>query len=163
MVAIQKNENVAGDIPWANILKDDFWGYPIDHAQSHKSYRPISTLSFRLTKDWDGHLDPRSFHAVNIVLHGMVTAAVSALAWLILRSRVGTVVAALVFATHPIHCDVCAPPHGRAELLSAFFYTCAMVVHVRAMRMQSRALRAWLAVLAEVVMIGFALFSKETG
>merc|ERR1711865_981518 len=69
VVAIQKNENVAGDIPWANILKDDFWGYPIDHAQSHKSYRPISTLSFRLTKDWDGHLDPRSFHAVNIVLH----------------------------------------------------------------------------------------------
>lgn len=28
------------------ILKSDFWGYPIRSSNSHKSYRPVTTLTF---------------------------------------------------------------------------------------------------------------------
>ncbi|VDN01279.1 unnamed protein product, partial [Onchocerca ochengi] len=28
------------------VLKSDFWGYPIRSSRSHKSYRPITTITF---------------------------------------------------------------------------------------------------------------------
>lgn len=39
---------------------------------SHKSYRPLTVLSFRLNHYWAG-LAPLSYHAVNIALHAVVT------------------------------------------------------------------------------------------
>ena len=31
-----------------DVFRSDFWGYPLHMAASHKSYRPITTLSFRI-------------------------------------------------------------------------------------------------------------------
>lgn len=45
--AIVSNSDVnGGNSVWA-VFKNDFWGTPMSDASSHKSYRPLTTLSFR--------------------------------------------------------------------------------------------------------------------
>lgn len=44
--AIVKNNDVR-DTPLWEIFKNDFWGTKLSHNQSHKSYRPLTILSFR--------------------------------------------------------------------------------------------------------------------
>jgi len=65
--------------PWSNLLIHDFWGQRLSSNSSHKSFRPITTATFRLNYQWNG-LDPRGYHWVNIGLHAAVTVLVFALA-----------------------------------------------------------------------------------
>jgi len=46
--AILKNQDLLPETPLANIWKDDFWGTPLRDSGSHKSYRPLVVLTFRL-------------------------------------------------------------------------------------------------------------------
>jgi hypothetical protein len=45
--AIVRNQDVLGTNGLAQILVNDFWGTPMSHAASHKSYRPLTVLTFR--------------------------------------------------------------------------------------------------------------------
>ena len=45
--AVVRNRNVLGKGPIFNVLADDFWGTPMQDLSSHKSYRPLTTLTFR--------------------------------------------------------------------------------------------------------------------
>ncbi|CAK1551507.1 unnamed protein product [Leptosia nina] len=44
--AIVSNRDVNGENPVTRIFKDDFWGTPMAEPHSHKSYRPLTTLTF---------------------------------------------------------------------------------------------------------------------
>lgn len=44
--AIVHNEDIQ-TTPLIDIFKNDFWGTKLIHKQSHKSYRPLTILSFR--------------------------------------------------------------------------------------------------------------------
>uniref|UniRef100_A0A0M3IIL1 Secreted protein n=1 Tax=Ascaris lumbricoides TaxID=6252 RepID=A0A0M3IIL1_ASCLU len=44
--AIVKNPIVRDSNRWLDVLTSDFWGRPIRSEHSHKSYRPITTLTF---------------------------------------------------------------------------------------------------------------------
>ena len=55
-----------------SLLTSDYWGVPLSHSESHKSYRPLTSLSFRLNYLMSGP-DPRSFHLTNVLLHGLVS------------------------------------------------------------------------------------------
>lgn len=46
--AVVKNADVTGDNSLKQLFLNDFWGTPMKDANSHKSYRPLTTLSFRL-------------------------------------------------------------------------------------------------------------------
>lgn len=46
--SIHKNVVVNGSVPWTQVFQRDFWGTPMKDVQSHKSFRPLTTLSFRL-------------------------------------------------------------------------------------------------------------------
>lgn len=48
--AIVRNKDVLGQNPLLGLLKDDFWGVPMHDPASHKSYRPLTTLSFRFVE-----------------------------------------------------------------------------------------------------------------
>ena len=49
IVAILRNSDVVGrHTPIQRIFTNDFWGRPIIDRRSHKSYRPICVLTFRL-------------------------------------------------------------------------------------------------------------------
>lgn len=45
--AIVSNRDVSGGNSLLGMLKNDFWGTPMSDPSSHKSYRPLTTLSFR--------------------------------------------------------------------------------------------------------------------
>lgn len=45
--AIVKNKDVMPYTPIQNIFKNDFWGTDIGLNSSHKSYRPLTILSYR--------------------------------------------------------------------------------------------------------------------
>lgn len=44
--AVVKNKDVYGD-SWTETFYNDFWGANIQSNLSHKSYRPLTLLSFR--------------------------------------------------------------------------------------------------------------------
>lgn len=50
--AIVYNRDVLGTSPLADILVNDFWGMRMKLKESHKSYRPLTTLSFRYCADY---------------------------------------------------------------------------------------------------------------
>ena len=45
--AISLNPDVLGATSVAQLFQDDFWGTPMNDVNSHKSYRPLTVLSFR--------------------------------------------------------------------------------------------------------------------
>lgn len=45
--AVTVNADVLGTGPLANVVVNDFWGTPMSDPNSHKSYRPLTTLTFR--------------------------------------------------------------------------------------------------------------------
>lgn len=45
--AIVTNPDVTGSSTLKQLLLNDFWGTPMGDVNSHKSYRPLTTLSFR--------------------------------------------------------------------------------------------------------------------
>ena len=46
--AIVRNKDVQAQAPLRNLFVDDYWGKPMADLTSHKSYRPLTVLSFRL-------------------------------------------------------------------------------------------------------------------
>lgn len=45
--AVVRNKDVIVQTPWTSVFKDDFWGTPMHDVNSHKSYRPLTTFTFR--------------------------------------------------------------------------------------------------------------------
>ena len=45
--AIVRNRDVTGKQPITDLLYNDYWGSHISSKESHKSYRPLTVLSFR--------------------------------------------------------------------------------------------------------------------
>ncbi|GIY68311.1 protein O-mannosyl-transferase TMTC4 [Caerostris extrusa] len=58
--AVINNFDLKPDTPLSNIFKNDFWGTKLTHNSSHKSYRPLTVLTFRLNYFVTG-LHPLSF------------------------------------------------------------------------------------------------------
>ncbi|XP_047989833.1 protein O-mannosyl-transferase TMTC1-like [Leguminivora glycinivorella] len=44
--AVVMNPDVIGTNPLRKVFENDFWGTPMSDVNSHKSYRPLTTLSF---------------------------------------------------------------------------------------------------------------------
>jgi protein O-mannosyl-transferase len=98
-------------------------------------FRPLTFGTFAL--NWAlGGPRPWGFHLVNLLLH----AAVTWLLYLLLREvlavaspqgKTAALVAALLFAVHPIHTEAVASITGRAELLAAAFLLAGCILHLR--------------------------------
>jgi hypothetical protein len=78
------------------LLANDFWGTPLSHNGSHKSFRPLCTATFKLNHLLGG-LQPLGFHAVNVGLHVLTTFLFVALAEAMMVSKVGVAVAGADF------------------------------------------------------------------
>nr|XP_039261705.1 protein O-mannosyl-transferase TMTC3-like isoform X1 [Styela clava] len=66
--AVLNNKDLDVNATWSNLLWNDYWGTPMHLERSHKSYRPLTVLTFKLNNLMFG-LEASSFHVVNIVLH----------------------------------------------------------------------------------------------
>ena len=114
--AIKDNADLSPDVPWSNLLWDDFWGMPMHVEGSHKSYRPLCVLTFRLNYLLH-QLRPFGYHLGNVLLHALVTLLYVKLCRDVFEcGEETTLVAGVLFAVHPIHTEavssfLCAGVH----------------------------------------------------
>ena len=108
--AIVTNDDVDPALSqWYSAFSHDFWGSPINHSTSHKSYRPLTVLSFRLDFILSGGRKPFLFHLTNLLLHPLVVILFLRVAEVLqqefgLPERV-SLVAGILFAVHPVHTE----------------------------------------------------------
>jgi len=117
---VVENPLVRGERGFSDIFTAHYWA---GEEPAGTLYRPLTIASYRLNHDLAG-VAPWSYHLVNVLLHGLVTALVFLLARR-LTSAPGAAAAAILFAVHPIHTEAVASVVGRAELLSALFVLAA--------------------------------------
>ncbi|XP_029318161.1 LOW QUALITY PROTEIN: protein O-mannosyl-transferase TMTC2 [Cottoperca gobio] len=128
--AIKTNQDLLPETPWTNILYDDFWGTLLTHSGSHKSYRPLCTLSFRLNYTLHA-LRPWGYHLLNVVLHGLVTALFTAFSRPLLGGGLWSLLAGLLFASHPVHTEAVSGVVGRADVGAALFFLLSLLCYVK--------------------------------
>ena len=90
--------------PLSVVFANDFWGISLSDLESHKSYRPLTILSFRLNH-WLHGLWAPGFHACNVTAHALVCLLYL---WTCLGLGVSlapSLGAALLFAANPIHTE----------------------------------------------------------
>uniref|UniRef100_A0A8C8K9X3 dolichyl-phosphate-mannose--protein mannosyltransferase n=1 Tax=Oncorhynchus tshawytscha TaxID=74940 RepID=A0A8C8K9X3_ONCTS len=145
--AIINNKDLIPSTPLNNIWRNDFWGSNLSSNNSHKSYRPLTVLTFRLNYLIAGGLHPVGFHVLNIGLHSLISALmidmfsvlIGGLAYDGNGNRLNhapkaSLLAGLLFAAHPVHTESVAGIVGRADLLCALFFQLSFLTYCKAFR-----------------------------
>ncbi|KAJ1475737.1 hypothetical protein T484DRAFT_1909170, partial [Baffinella frigidus] len=165
--AIVENRDVTGRTGIQTLLGNDFWGNPM-RLSAHKSFRPLTVLSFRMNFEASGgRLDARAFHITNLALHSAVSALLvpTASLW-IFPAEVGpfpVAAAALLFASHPVHSEAVAGLVGRADILSALLFLLSLLLYFPAAAMRGRFLLRGLSFVGSLAAAGASTLSKEIG
>ncbi|XP_043225531.1 protein O-mannosyl-transferase Tmtc3-like [Amphibalanus amphitrite] len=157
--AIHGNRDLRPDTPVSSLLSNDFWGTPMEKDHSHKSYRPLCVLTFRWNYFFH-QLSPMGYHLVNVILHGVVCFLYFRLCNLFVSKKC-SFLAAMMFAVHPVHTEAVTGVVGRAELLSALFFTSAFLAYTRSVR--TRTTTDWRWMFVTMVCVTASLLSKEQG
>ncbi|KAH9082505.1 hypothetical protein Ae201684P_009829 [Aphanomyces euteiches] len=161
--AILNNMDTRSDgTPLASLLEHDFWGMNLSLPTSHKSFRPLTVLSFRVNHALDG-LNPWGYHLVNVFLHSLTSILV------LLTGRVlcapyndtrAPILASLLFAVHPIHCDSVASIVGRADILCTALCLWAFLIYHPCIKLPGFQIWPWF---AASTLIFLATLAKELG
>lgn len=159
--AIVSNEDLKPGSPWSNLLFDDFWGTPMNVEGSHKSYRPLCVLTFRLNYFLHA-LQPYGYHFVNVILHAAVTFLFVRVCRSVVEcSDVVCFVAGALFAVHPIHTEAVAGVVGRAESLSAVFFLLCLLAYKQCCKEDNKTNYNWL--LTSLLLCVATVLCKEQG
>jgi tetratricopeptide (TPR) repeat protein len=121
-------------------------------------YRPIPYTLHAI----DYHIwgvRPSGFHVTNIILHVIAVAMVYLVGLSILKNRAGALIAALFFATHPVHTEAVTYIAGRTDLTMTVFALLAFLLYMAARRASGRRIHALYAASAGAFIL--ALMSKE--
>ncbi|ETE71325.1 Transmembrane and TPR repeat-containing protein 4, partial [Ophiophagus hannah] len=116
--AIINNKDLRADTPLGDLWHHDFWGNKLNSNTSHKSYRPLTVLTFRINYLLAGGFHPLGFHIINIILHCIISVLIVDVFSILLGGlhytnkgrRLNFVpkssfLAALLFAVHPVHTE----------------------------------------------------------
>lgn len=136
--SVAKNVVVTGAVPWQEAFTRDFWGQEMKEAASHKSFRPITTLTLRLNylyetsrpafiESGEKHPPTFSFHLINVILHGLVTGVITEITWYVLPDIVSQLIVGGLFGIHPVHAEVVSNITSRGELLMSLFFGIAFL------------------------------------
>ena len=128
-------------------------GYWAQSPSGGRLYRPLVTISYAVNYAVGG-LHPFGYHLINLLLHLAVSLLLYRLALRLFQHREGAVVAAALFAVHPLHTEAVTGIVGRAELFAAVFFLLAWWWDL-----ESRGRFRYLA--GSLVAFALALISKE--
>ncbi|XP_058047770.1 protein O-mannosyl-transferase TMTC1 isoform X5 [Ahaetulla prasina] len=129
--AIVNNPDVRPGASPLAAFSNDFWGKGMGENTSHKSYRPLCILTFRLNILLAG-MNPFYFHALNVVLHCLVTLVLMYTCDKTVFKDSGLAfVTALFFAAHPIHTEAVTGIVGRADVLACLLFLLAFLSYNR--------------------------------
>ncbi|XP_053318277.1 protein O-mannosyl-transferase TMTC3 [Spea bombifrons] len=157
--AILDNKDLHPSTPIKKLFQNDFWGTPMSEERSHKSYRPLTVLTFRLNYLFS-ELNAVSYHFLNMVLHAVVSLIFLKVCKLFLDSRT-SLIAALLFAVHPIHTEAVTGVVGRAELLSSIFLLAAFLSYTKSKGPDNSIV--WTPIAVAVFLVAVATLCKEQG
>ncbi len=122
-------------------------------------YRPVTNLSYWAdARLWDRQ--PIGFHLTNWVFHAVTTLLIFELARSLTADAVLGLIAAILFAAHPMHTESVDMVQGRTDLLATLF----MLLSLLAMRRCLSAIgsgRALAAGAISLAALGVALLAKE--
>ena len=122
--------------------------------------RPLLKLSYAL--NWAIHSGPFGFHLFNVLVHAVNTLLVYRLLLALSNGRPNAqwapLIAALLFALHPVQTEAVSYVSGRSVSLMALFYLYSVLAWLRADRAQGAG--AWRTLSAGL--FGVALLVKET-
>lgn len=122
------------------------------------NYHPITWLSFELDVSLFG-ARPGAIHLENVLIHFLNTV----LLFLILGRATGdlqpSLVAAAIFAVHPVHVESVAWISERKDVLSGLFFLLGIAAYLRFVSKKERGGR-WAAYLAVVVCFSLGLLAK---
>ncbi|XP_012275148.1 transmembrane and TPR repeat-containing protein 4 isoform X2 [Orussus abietinus] len=161
--AIVNNKDVQS-APLLSIFENDFWGTKLSHKKSHKSYRPLTTLTFRFQYWLRGYLNAQDFHIVNITLHIIVSVLMLFVLNIILgrNNRKVSFYAAALFAAHPVHAEAVSGIVGRADLLCALFFWLSILFYNQCIFNTGMVWKSC-SLCCCISCIAVAMFCKETG
>ncbi|XP_063010101.1 protein O-mannosyl-transferase TMTC1 [Melospiza melodia melodia] len=129
--AIVNNPDVRAAAPVSAAFANDFWGKRMAENTSHKSYRPLCVLTFKLNILLAG-MNPLYFHAVNVILHCLVTLVLMYTCdKAVFKDCRLAFVTALFFAVHPIHTEAVTGIVGRADVLACLLFLLAFLSYNR--------------------------------
>lgn len=118
----------------------DFWGGEMTSTTSHKSYRPLTVLTFCIIRRLTGTLSPFYFHLTNLVFYYLLCCLLyrTLLSFLSdpivsFPKNVGRRVSTLVTILFTVH-----PVHSEAVTISLFAMTFSLIVYPN-----HRYARAW--------------------
>ncbi|XP_064459651.1 protein O-mannosyl-transferase TMTC2-like [Ornithodoros turicata] len=163
--AIRTNQDLLPSSPLTSLFRNDFWGTPLTHSGSHKSYRPLCVLSFRLNYLLGGY-DPRGYHLFNVLLHGIVSGLFTVLvAKFFIGQPLPTLVAGLLFAVHPIHTEAVAGIVGRADIGACLFFLGSLLSYMQYCKYRDKAGDGWrwMYLYASLALAGCSMLTKEHG
>ncbi|KAK4010146.1 hypothetical protein OUZ56_019293 [Daphnia magna] len=148
----------------SSIWSNDFWGTALSDVKSHKSYRPLTVLSFR----WNylvGGFNPFGYHVVNVALHGAVIITFARICRHRLQTTLRTsLMSASLFAIHSIHTEAVAGIVGRADILATLFFLLSFSCYHRLMEEgEERVGRQCFRWTSSVVLAWASLTAKEHG
>ena len=123
-------------------------------------YAPVVLLSFVLDYRMWG-LQPFGYHLTSLLLHGLNVALAYAVARRLLGSRTGALVAALVFAVHPLQVEAVVWVAGRKTLLCGSFALLALLCYMRSSKLDGSPKGRQLLV-ASWLLLGLALLCKAS-
>ena len=89
------------------VFENDFWGGHMSRPEGHKSYRPLTVLTYRYLNFWFSRLEPFTYHLTNVLMH----CAASVLFLFVCMRLLGrretwpSVYAAILFSVHSIHTE----------------------------------------------------------
>ncbi|XP_008399434.1 transmembrane and TPR repeat-containing protein 1 isoform X1 [Poecilia reticulata] len=129
--AIVNNPDVRPGSSLRNIFRNDFWGKRMADNTSHKSYRPLCILTFKLNILLGG-LTPLYFHIINVCLHCAVTCLLMyTCERCVFKNPCLAFITALLFAVHPVHTEAVSGIVGRADVLACLLFLLTFHFYIR--------------------------------
>ena len=138
------------------ILTTHYW-WP---SAVDRLYRPVTLLSFLFNYAVLGNgPNPAGYHLLNLLLHMLNVCLLFELALLVLNNLELALLAAGLWAVHPVLTEAVANVAGRADLLSTAAVLGGLLIYIRTVDLTGRRKQLWLAGLFAAALAG--VFSKE--
>ncbi|CAG4923023.1 unnamed protein product [Colias eurytheme] len=168
--AILKNKDISSQ-SWIEPFYHDFWGTNMKSKESHKSYRPLTILSFKLNRLLNGGvLSAYQFKITNAALHVLCCVII----WITYRTILTKIqfssskesvsniayLAAMLFCIHPVHVEAVCGIVGRADLLAAITFFSSFLMYDKVLRNSQY---SYLYLMLAILFAGLSMMFKENG
>lgn len=152
-------------VGWQSVLNafsPKLWGLRADHEAFKSFYRPLHTLLSILDYQIWG-LNPFGYHLSNTILHLLNTILVYLFALRLTDKPQASLLAASLFAVHPVHAESVSFISARPDLLCSFFLLSSLHLYIT-YRKPGRIVGARhcsVYYILSLMFFGLSLFSKE--